>query len=195
MTYANRYNPDDAQRIIDDFWDRNRKAKFPEDRPNTDELIDTAIAANAAVRELQAAQPTCQFCDAPATCVGYGEDAPYGFACDTHCGHGGEDGECWTFTGFVEHAEKLRRKWLRQDEQLAERDARIAELEEQVRLHQLRLAESMQDTDEAREIARKLRDLLLSDDLHLLSCAKAVGSACTCGYDKAQKTMKEWPNE
>lgn len=156
--------------------------------------------ANAAVRELQAAQPTCQFCDAPATCVGYGEDAPYGFACDDHCGHGGEDGQCWTVVEFVAMAERLRRSWDEQEEQLAERDARIAELESDC-TEWKNIRDGWEETaallrterDEAREIARKYGQHKPGCDVY----AKSDGDdkrplPCTCGYDEARKTMEAW---
>ncbi len=39
--------------------------------------------------------PTCRCCDRPATCVGRYEIASNDeYGCDTHCGHGNEDGWC-----------------------------------------------------------------------------------------------------
>lgn len=36
----------------------------------------------------------CEHCGAPATCFGSYEMGPEGYACDTCCGHGCEDGYC-----------------------------------------------------------------------------------------------------
>lgn len=45
----------------------------------------------------------CYVCDAPATCRGrYEGHGPVQFGCDTHCGHGCEDGWCERVGGTVD---------------------------------------------------------------------------------------------
>ncbi len=68
------------------------------------------------LKALSGGSPICDFCGATATCLGaYESDENLGFACDTCCGHGNEDGWCVRIGVNASHAENRRlRKALRE---------------------------------------------------------------------------------
>lgn len=91
-----------AGQVACEKWHRHRGGNYEPWDTADQEAWEAAARAVLAMREKPKALPTeafdptvvhCSTCERPATCYGTYEGVT-GYACDTCCGHGNEDGHC-----------------------------------------------------------------------------------------------------
>lgn len=110
-------------------------------------VIVAATPSDEELRELAAlkeARPKCDHCDNPATCFGSYEGSPenYGYACDTCCGHGCEDGHCEQLADNPKHPGELAREYAIEAAKLEERDPTDEEAQALIRIDSNNYSES-----------------------------------------------------